>query len=76
MILGDVFLNNLADTLLAEKCETNILALFPLLRKQYITGDILLCAFLEAKLCERAENKVAAPPHSLPQIAKTGSILC
>jgi hypothetical protein len=34
----------------------------PLQRKKFVTGDILLCAFLESKLSDRAQTKIAACP--------------
>jgi hypothetical protein len=61
-----------------EKNETEVLAMDPFHRKRYVTGDILLCGFIEAKVNERAANRIAASPtayhkwHKLEEIyAKT-----
>jgi hypothetical protein len=62
MILRDIFLNQLKDVLLDEKNIADIEDMPPYDRKVYVTGDILLCGFIESKLNDRAANKVAACP--------------
>jgi hypothetical protein len=62
MFLRDVVLNDLHDTLFNEKLSEDVAALEPYIRKKYITGDILLCGFIEARVYARAANKIAASP--------------
>jgi hypothetical protein len=60
MILRDVILNELTDTLFIHKTMEEVVAMTPYARKKFVTGDIMLCAFLEAKLYERAQVKISA----------------
>jgi hypothetical protein len=60
--LRDVILNDLNDTLLKPTTTQEVAALPPFQRKKFVTGDILLCAFLESKLFDRAQNKISACP--------------
>jgi hypothetical protein len=62
MILRDVILNELTDTLLHHKTTQQVIDMEPFKRKKFVTGDILLCAFLEAKLFERAQTKISSCP--------------
>jgi hypothetical protein len=62
MMLRDVILNQLQDVLLVNTSMSDVECLPAYERKVYITGDILLCGFIESKLNDRATNKVAACP--------------
>jgi hypothetical protein len=62
MILRDIVLNQLDEMLTVEKTQEEVEQLQPYQRKIYVTGDILLCGFLEAKLDSRAQNRIAASP--------------
>jgi hypothetical protein len=62
MILRDIVLNSLDATLLTHRTQDEVENMSPYLRKIYVTGDILLCGFLEAKLDSRAQNRIAASP--------------
>jgi hypothetical protein len=62
MILRDVILNELSDTLFKNTTAQQVSEMPPLQRKKFVTGDILLCAFLESKLSDRAQTKIAPCP--------------
>jgi hypothetical protein len=62
MILRDVILNELTDILFKHTTTQQVTEMPPLQRKKFVTGDILLCAFLESKLSDRAQTKIAACP--------------
>jgi hypothetical protein len=78
MFLREVALNQLQEILRVEKKEDEVMALEPYHRKKYVISDILLCAFIEARVNERAGNRIAACPtaflkwHKLEEVyAKT-----
>jgi hypothetical protein len=53
-------LNDLNDTLLKPTTAQEVADLPPFTQKKFVSGDILLCAFLESKLFETAQNKISA----------------
>jgi hypothetical protein len=56
--------------LTVEKTQEEVELLETYLRKIYVTRDILLCGFLEAKLDSRAHNIILASPTAFLKLRK------